>query len=148
MKKFLVIFLMLFSILQTLAFEDYILSTDGVLSEIRVENKDVIKIEPLVTIDNSKNTLFITPLKKGETGFSVLKNGNQKYDFKVSVLEDKAVFSEVEGFDIVGFDIPPVIWDYQIDLPPVFKNKNNSTTQVNIDGVAVDTSVLNENEGE
>ena len=147
MKKILVIILMFFSILQTQAFEEYILSTNGALSEIKIDNKDIIKIQPLITIDNSKNTLFITPLKIGETKFSVIKDGVQKQEFKVNVMEDKAVFSEADGFDIVSFDEPPVILDHQLDLPPMPKKKSNEVMQINIDGAVIDTNILDEKEG-
>lgn len=147
MKRVFLTALILFSTLQAYALEDYILSTDGRLNNITVENKEIIKIQPLITIDNSKNTLFITPLKQGETRFCVTKNEAEKHEFSVRITEDKAIFSKVSGFEIVAFDTPPVIWDFQLDLPPMLRKKDTAK-EINIDGATVDTSILNKNEGE
>ena len=145
-KSFLIIALILISTLQTQAFEEYILSTEGKLSKINIENSEILKIEPVITIDNSKNTLFITPLKEGETKFSVVKNNVEKITFDVKINEENISFSQIDGFDIVAFDAPPVILDCNLDEPPVIKPQSK-TDCINIDGAVIDKNNLTNEEG-
>ena len=145
-KSFLTIALILVSTLQTQAFEEYILSTEGRLSKINVENEEILKIQPIITIDNSKNTLFITPLKEGETKFSVVKNSLEKITFDVKIDEKKANFSQVEGFYIVAFDAPPVILDCNLDEPPMIKPEIKSDC-INIDGAVINKNSITNEEG-
>ena len=145
-KSFLIIALILISTLQTQAFEEYILSTEGKLSKINIENSEILKIEPVITIDNSKNTLFITPLKEGETKFSVVKNNVEKITFDVKINEENISFSQIDGFDIVAFDAPPVILDCNLDEPPVIKPQSK-TDCINIDGALIDKNNLTNEEG-
>lgn len=147
MKKcFFLIALISVSTLQTQAFEEYILSTENTLSKIFVENQEILKVQPMITIDNSKNTLFITPLKEGQTSFSFIKNGTENVSINVKIDEDKTFFSEIEGFDIVAFDEPPIILDCNLDRPPIIKN-DQQTNNINIDGAVVDTKTLDKEEG-
>lgn len=145
-KGFFAVTLMLFSTLQAQAFEEYILSTKSILSEIKIENQEILNIEPIVTIDNSKNTLFIIPLKEGETSFSFVKDKKEKISFDVKIEGKKAFFSKIEGFDIVAFDEPPIILDCNLDKPPVIK-KDQQANNINIDGAIVDTKTLDNEEG-
>ena len=100
MKKFL--FLLCLIILPAQAFEDCVISTDGKLTDISIEQNDIIDVYPIFTIMNEKNTLFVHPLKAGKTRFCVLKNGKQ-----------------VDGFEILGLDIPPEVEEAELmrDLP-------------------------------
>lgn len=145
-KGFFAVTLMLFSTLQAQAFEEYILSTKSILSEIKIENQEILNIEPIVTIDNSKNTLFIIPLKEGKTSFSFVKDKKEKISFDVKIEGKKAFFSKIEGFDIVTFDEPPIILDCNLDKPPVIK-KDQQANNINIDGAIVDTKTLDNEEG-
>lgn len=145
-KSFLTIALILISTLQTQAFEEYILSTEGKLSKINIENSEILKIEPVITIDNSKNTLFITPLKEGETKFSVVKDNVEKITFDVKINEENISFSQIDGFDIVAFDTPPVILDCNLDKPPVIKPQSK-TDCINIDGAVINKNNLTSEEG-
>ena len=145
-KSFFLIALILVSTLQTQACEEYILSTENTLSKIKVENQDILSVKPIVTIDNSKNTLFITPIKKGQTSFSFIKNGNEKVTIDVNIEEEKTTFSKEDGFDIISFDAPPVILDYLLDEPPVIKTEPK-TDSINIDGVIIDTKTIDKEEG-
>lgn len=72
---------------------------------------------------NEKNTLIIHPLMKGKTRFCVLKNGKEKVMFNVTVEDDKTTVSDVEGFSILQIDEPPTIYEYDIDVPPIGKEK-------------------------
>ena len=145
-KSFLIIALILISTLQTQAFEEYILSTESRLSKINIENSELLKIQPIITIDNSKNTLFITPLKEGKTTFSVVKDNVEKITFEVKIDKENISFSQVEGFDIVAFDAPPVILDCNLDVPPVIKLQAK-TDCINIDGAIVNKNNLTQEEG-
>lgn len=145
-KSFFAIALIFVSTLQAQAFEEYILSTESILSKIKVENQEILSVQPVITIDNSKNTLFITPLKEGQTNFSFIKDGIEKITIDVNIGEEKTSFSEIEGFDIISFDAPPVILDYNLDQPPIIKTKQE-TNNINIDGVIIDTKILDKEEG-
>jgi hypothetical protein len=105
------------------AFEDCIITTDGKLTDIKIQHNDIINVYPLITVDNDKNTLIIEPLKAGETKFTVLKNNKDKYLFNVNVTEDKTTVEVVEGFGILSIDTPPNIQeeDFELDEPPVEK---------------------------
>lgn len=76
MKK--IVFLLCLLILPAQAFEDCVISTDGKLTDISIEQNDIIDVYPIFTIMNEKNTLFVHPLKAGKTRFCVLKTGNRK----------------------------------------------------------------------
>lgn len=105
------------------AFEDCIITTDGKLTDIKIQHNDIINVYPLITVDNDKNTLIIEPLKAGETKFTVLKNNKDKYLFNVNVTEDKTTVEVIEGFGILSIDTPPNIQkeDFELDEPPQVK---------------------------
>lgn len=120
MKKYILI--LLFSILNlpVFAFEDCVISTNGKLTNIKIQNNDIIDVCPLITIMNDRNTLFVHPLKSGSTKFTIIKNGKDKYLFNVKVSEDSTQIDEVKGFDILTIDCPPRAYEYYFDLdePP------------------------------
>ena len=109
------------------AFEDCIITTNGKLTNIKIEHNDVIDVYPLVTISNEKNTLFVQPLKVGETKFTVIKNNKDKYLFDVKVTEAKTEINEIQGFDILTVDCPPNLYEYYFDLdePPEVNNTSD-----------------------
>lgn len=112
---FVILVLLLFSA-AVQAFEDCIISADGKLTDISIEDNQIIDVYPLVTLMNEKNTLIVHPLKTGKTRFCVLKNGKEKIMFNVSVSEDKTIIDNVEGFDIFEIDEP--VYEYELDIPP------------------------------
>ncbi len=120
-KKFLLSLLaaQLLSCTPSLAFEDYMLMTNGRLGDISIENNKIVDVYPLITVMNEKNTLIIHPLMKGSTRFCVLKNGKEKVMFSVTVADDKTTVSDVEGFSVLRIDAPPEIYEYDIDMPPM-----------------------------
>lgn len=139
MNKFLTtIFIFCFS-LQAQAFEDFILSTDGKISNIKIEDTSIININPLTTIQNERNTLFIIPQKIGETSFSLQKEGDF-FKFNIKIDENETMISDIEGFEVVSLDTHPVILDYEIDTPPVLKKKET----INIDGAIIEIDTANE----
>ena len=78
MIKKIIISLIFFTTLQANAFEDYIISTNGKLSNILIENNEIVDICPIITIANDKNILMVHPLKEGITCFTVVKNNKEK----------------------------------------------------------------------
>lgn len=139
MKKIILIFLIFLTALQAQAFEDFVLSTDGKISNIKIEDNSIVNINPLTTILNEKNTLFIIPQKLGETSFSLQKN-NETFKFSIKIDEEKTTISEIDGFEIVSLDTHPIILDCEIDAPPVFRQKDT----INIDGAIIDINTINE----
>lgn len=117
MKK--IVFLLCLLILPAQAFEDCVISTDEKLTDISIEQNDIIDVYPIFTIMNEKNTLFVHPLKPGKTRFCVLKNGKQKVMFNVEVTDETTTIGEVDGFEILGLDIPPEVEEAELmrDLP-------------------------------
>lgn len=118
MKKWLFILTLIFSNLQTYAFEDYVISSNGKLSDIKIQDDTIVEIKPLVTIMNEKNILLIQPLKTGVTTFTVKRNSNENFIFHIKVEEEKTMISEVQGFKILSIDLPPTK-DFELDLPPI-----------------------------
>ena len=121
MIKWLVIALIFFSSLQAYAFEDYIITTNGKLTDISIEDNSIVDVYPLITVMNDKNTLMVSPLKIGKTRICVLKNNKEKLMFNVEVLEDKTLISPVEGCNILSLDAPLDDDEIDLDAPPMLK---------------------------
>lgn len=111
-----IIFFMMHMALPAFALEDRILSTEGKLTDIKIEDNKIIDVCPLVTIMNDKNTLIVHPLKTGNTRFCVLKNDKDIVMFNVKVTEEETIVDELEGFEIFSLDLPPE--DFELDTPP------------------------------
>lgn len=121
-KKILMFLLIIFSMpCASYAFEDCIISADGKLTEIKLENNEIIDVYPIFTLMNEKNMLYVHPLKSGETGFSILKNGKDRYKFSVKVDAENTVIKGDECFDILTVDTPPEAYEYELDAPPMIK---------------------------
>ena len=118
MKKFL--FLLSLIMLPAQAFQDCVITADGKLSDISIEQNDIIDVYPLFTVMNEKNTLFVHPLKEGKTRLCVLKNNKNIVMFTVEVKPDETIISEAEGFEILSIDPPPEAQEdsFELDLPP------------------------------
>ena len=116
MKNWFAILLILLSTLQAYALEDLVVFTNGKITDIKVQNKDIISVEPLVTITNDKNTLFVNALKTGETQISLLKESVETVKLNVKVTDKKTVIDSISGFSVISLDMPPVI--LELDLPP------------------------------
>lgn len=115
MKKFICLILLL-NLQTVFAFEDCIVSGNGKLTDIKIENNKIIDVYPLITIMNDKNTLIVRPLQTGKTTFSVLKDNKERLYFSVNVEEDKTTISGAEEFDALTIDAPPE--GYELDTPP------------------------------
>ncbi len=118
LKKILILSIFLATIHSAQAFEDCVISTDGKLSDISIENNDIIDIYPLITVMNEKNTLIVHPLKEGKTRFCILKNGKRTVMFNVEVTPEKTVIDNIDGFEILQIDEPPENYEYELDIPP------------------------------
>lgn len=125
MKKILFIALILLINLQVQAFEECIITANGKLTDIKIEDNQMVDIYPLVTIMNDRNTLFVKPLKEGETSFSVLKNGRNIHKFDIKITGSKTEISEAKGFQILTLDTPPNYYEFKLDEPPQIKEKGN-----------------------
>lgn len=104
MKKLIIIFLMLFS--PVFAYQDCLVTTDGKLTDISIENNKLVNVYPLVTIMNEKNTLIVHPLGEGSTRFCALKNNKNIVMFNIKITKNETVIDEVEGFEILAIDKP------------------------------------------
>lgn len=117
--------------LPVFAYEDCIITTNGKLTDIKIQQNDIVDIFPIVTISNDKNILIVHPLKEGESKFTVLKNHKEKYLFSVKVGKDKTIINDVNGFDIMTIDCPPFEkgFEYYFDLdePPKIDDKVNES---------------------
>lgn len=121
MNKWLITSLIFLSTLQAQAFEDYVITTNGKLTDISIEDNTIIDVHPLITISNSKNTLIVSPLKSGKTRFCVLKNNKEIVMFNVEVSENKTTIDSVKGFEILAIDSP--FEEFVLDLPPNTQEK-------------------------
>lgn len=119
--KIFLIFLLTAIPLNTEAYQDYIITTDGKLTDIAVQNNEIIDVYPMITIMNDKNTLIVHPLKEGNSMFRVVKNKKEKIYFSVKVETENTTISDVEGFNIYSIDEPPNMYEYELDEPPMLK---------------------------
>ena len=122
-QKILIVFIILlitFISNSVFAYEDCIISTDGKMTDIKIQHNDIIDVFPLITIMNDKNTIIVHPLKQGKTKFCILKDQKEKYFFDVEVKKETTIVSQKEGFDIFTVDCPPIIdeFDFILDKPP------------------------------
>ncbi len=116
MYKIVIPLIFLLSTNTVFAFQDCIIESDGKLTDISIENNTIVDVCPIFTIMNEKNTLYVHPLKEGQTRICVLKNGKQKIMFNVQITENETKIDDIEGFDILTIDEPPE--EIDIDEPP------------------------------
>ena len=86
MKKLLTSLIFILSASVAYAYETCLITADGKLTDISIENNNIIDVCPIFTILNEKNTLLVRPLKEGETRFCVLKNNKDKIMFTVNAI--------------------------------------------------------------
>ena len=131
--------------LPAFAYEDCIISTNGKLTDIKIQHNDVIDVYPLVSISNNKNILIVHPLKVGTTKFSVLKNKKDKAVFTVQIGDKNTVISDVSGYEILSIDNPPKTgeYDFELDEPPVFNQGNYNSKEETIDAIMINPALRN-----
>lgn len=116
MYKIVIPLIFLLSTSTVFAFQDCIIESDGKLTDISIENNTIVDVYPIFTVMNERNTLYIHPLKEGQTRICVLKNGKQKVMFNVQITENETTIDDIEGFDILTIDEPPE--EIDIEEPP------------------------------
>ena len=116
MYKIVIPLIFLLSTSTVFAFQDCIIESDGKLTDINIENNTIVDVYPIFTVMNERNTLYVHPLKEGQTRICVLKNGKQKVMFNVQITENETTIDDIEGFDILTIDEPPE--EIDIDEPP------------------------------
>jgi len=116
-KSLLLLFFFLLFMQSVFAYEDCIITADGRMSDIKIQHNDIIDVFPLITVMNDKNTIIVHPLKTGQTKFSVVKDNN-KFFFDVKVTEEKTYVSNVDGFEMLTIDCPPIEEYFELDEPP------------------------------
>ena len=124
-KRFAVIFFLLLTILASQAFEDCIITTDGKLTNINIEDNSIIDVYPLITVMNDKNTLLVHPLKQGKTRFFVLKNDKKLALFNVNVRELETEINAPDGYEVLSIDAPNNIFEFELDVPPIINQGVN-----------------------
>ena len=121
LKIFLIILLSAMPV-SVFAYQECLITADGKLSDIRIEHNDIIDVYPLITIMNDKNTLIVHPLKEGSSRFIVTKGGKEKLVFSVNVSKKETTIDQVDGVEIFQIDTPPVMYEYDLDEPPIIKS--------------------------
>ena len=109
---------MVLTALSTYAYEDCIITNNGKLTDISIEDNTIIDVYPLVTVMNDKNTLIVHPLKSGKTRFCVLKNNKNISMFTVEVNEFNTTINAPEGFEVFTLDKPTDDFEFELDEPP------------------------------
>src|SRR5574344_7559 len=105
-NKVLMLFILMLVATPAFAYENFILLSDGEISNVSVKDNKIISVEPVVTLTNEKKSAIITSLKIGNTEFSFNK-GKRLVTFKVKVNQDKTVISNVAGVKFIPIDLPP-----------------------------------------
>ena len=128
MNKYILTLLSFLITLPVLAYEDCIITTNGKLTDIKIQHNDIVDVFPLTTIMNDKNTLIIHPLKDGATKFTVIKNNKDKFLFSVKVTDEQTEINANEGFEVITIDCPPGAYEYyfNLDEPPETENSDTS----------------------
>ena len=109
---------MFFTTLTVYAYEDCIVTSDGKLTDIRIEDNTVVDVYPLVTVMNDKKTIIVHPLKAGKTRFCALKNNKNIVMFIVEVSEFNTIVNAPDGFDVMKLDPPDDEIEFMLDEPP------------------------------
>lgn len=119
-KSIRILCLMLLGLLcnPVLAFEDCLISSSSKLSDIKVYDSEIVNVYPIYTLLNEKNTLYVQPLKLGETKFTILMDGKETHMFSVKVEPEKTLIENTSGFEVVTIDLPPGLYEYELDEPP------------------------------
>ena len=77
------------------AYQDCIVTTDGKLTDISIENNKLVDVYPLVTVMNEKNTLIVHPLSEGSTRFLCLKNNKNIVMFNIKITKTETLLMKL-----------------------------------------------------
>ena len=117
-KNFLTTLIIFLTATSAYAFQDCIITNNGKLTDISIEDNTMIDVFPLVTVMNEKNTLIVHPRKVGKTRFCVLKNNKTISMFTVQVDEFDTFVNAPEGFEVLTLDPPTDEFEFTLDEPP------------------------------
>lgn len=121
LKKFALILTILSMPLTVHSYQECIITNNGKLTDINIEDNTLIDVYPLVTVMNEKNTLVVHPLKSGKTRFCVLKNNKNLELFEVSVTDFETRINAPDGFEVLSIDPPTNDFEFELDEPPEVK---------------------------
>jgi len=119
LKRILSILVILISVNSVNAYEDCIITNDGKITDINIEDNSIIDVFPIVTIMNEKNTLMVHPLKPGKTRFCALKNEKNLVLFDVYVNDAETRINAPDGFEVLTIDPPNDEFEFILDEPPI-----------------------------
>lgn len=119
MKKLLLALIIFITPVKAYALQDYIIFSDKPVKSISVEDKRIIKLCPVQTIDNNKQTLILKALKEGKTSITI-KTIETENVLNVKVKKDDTLIKDCKGFEFIPADVPPenLIIDGVEILPP------------------------------
>ena len=117
-KKVAITVSILLTTLSVQAFEDCIITNNGKLTDISIEDNTIVDVYPLITVMNDKNTLIVHPLKTGKTRFCVLRNNKNISMFSIEVDEFNTRIKAPEGFEVLTIDPPTDEFEFKLDAPP------------------------------
>lgn len=121
-KNFIFAILMFLTVQAVQAYEDCIVTNNGKLTDINIEDNTIIDVYPIVTVMNEKNTLIVHPLKAGKTRFCALKNNKSLALFEVEVTDFDTIINAPEGFEALTLDSPFNEFEFELDEPPEVLN--------------------------
>lgn len=122
MKKFLILTAFIIFSLQAQAYDDYIMTSDKPVKSVKSSDESVVKIRPVFTIDNNKQTIIITPQKKGKAEITV-NLVDKDVTVIVEITQEQTIFKADNDFAFFPMDIP----DEAIEvLPPPDIRENSS----------------------
>ena len=118
MKKFAILVSLLIFSSSANAMDNYLLLSDGEISEISTKKDGIVEVSNVVTLTEGNSVAIIKCLKEGHSDFQV-KNGDKVSNFTVNITKKNAKISNNNGYHIVTLDLPPEL--PTIDLPPMPK---------------------------
>jgi len=113
MKKILLTILL--TVTPAYAFEEYMIISNMPVKSVTVQNPEIVKVQPVFTIDNEKKIIILTPLTNGKTKINI-ERVNDKKTLEVKISEDLTKIKPQDGFNYFSIDIPPE--NFIIPLPP------------------------------
>lgn len=118
MKQFILTILLLSS--PVFAFEDYMIISNHPVKFVRAQDKEILDVFVLSTIDNQKKNIIITPKKVGKTKIVVnFANNEDSEKIDVKVTENRTFMNVPSDFKLFLLDVPPKA--VEIPQPPMFK---------------------------
>jgi len=118
-KKFLLIIVLLVLNSPVYSLENHIIISDLYIKSVSVDNKDVISVSILPTINNDRHILILRGLQEGKAVLTInLENRQDTFDVKIK--SDETIINLKEGYSFYTLDFPPEPLD--IDPPPSQNN--------------------------